>query len=175
MAQKDYPRSREDRGATNPLGDFSSISLHHLSALALPEDTDAKAHILLHWHFFPSLLFVWLTLRGGGILLSSASFSQSGLVRLLKTVWRQARAAQWGWDAIGRLALLPRAWLAAGSHVGFNQLCGSVCRSVCSDVSILFPSSTEFSFFFFLLGKLAVVLIGFAPNFFWKSRISWGK
>lgn len=43
-AQKDYPGLREERGATNPLGDFSGISLHHLSALALPEDTDAEAH-----------------------------------------------------------------------------------------------------------------------------------
>lgn len=110
--------------------------------------TQTPSHTFPPIDFFSSLyFFVWLILRGGGTLFSSASFSQSGLVRLLKTVWRQSRAAQRGWNAIGRFALLPRVWLAAGFHVGFNQLCGSVCRSVCSDVSILFPSSTEFFFF----------------------------
>lgn len=59
-AQKDYPGSREERGATNPLGDFSGISLHHLSALALPEDTDAEAHTHTPIEFFffsPPYLF----------------------------------------------------------------------------------------------------------------------
>lgn len=61
-AQKDYPGSLEERGATNPLGDFSGISLHHLSALALPEDTDAEAHTHTNTHthplsFFPPYLF----------------------------------------------------------------------------------------------------------------------
>lgn len=78
-----------------------------------------------------------------------------------------ARALRRVANAIGWLALHPHSRLAAGFNVGFNQLGGSVCRSVCSDVSLFLslcspPPPPGF-------GEPAVVLIGHVPTF--KPRL----
>lgn len=90
----------------------------------------------LSFHSASSFLLLIL----GGCHLSGSPFESQSLSPPLYDYWKlygdSASALPGVADAIGWLALHPHSWLAAGSNVRFNQLGGSVCRSVCSDVSL---------------------------------------
>lgn len=135
---------------------LASISLHLSVAVASQDiEAESKQGRTIYFCLFAAGLII-LSALSFPLQSFLSSFSDSHLSSLpfplslslsrlfslpLYDQWKlygdSASAQQRVADAIGWLALHPHSWLAAGLSVGFNQLGGSVCRSVCSDVSCL--------------------------------------